>query len=154
MNATATTALGLSILAILAGMLFPTQTAINAKLSAVVGSPVLATLISFIAGLGPLLVLSILTVRAWPTVDTLRQQPPWLFFAGGLLGATYLGLNVFLVPRIGTGAMMALAVGGQMIAALSLDTTGLFGLTVRDLSPGRLIGAICVVIGAAMVRLL
>lgn len=147
-------ALLLSVLAVLAGTLFPTQTAVNARLASVVGGPVQATLISFVAGLLALLILAAITVRHIPSLDSLKQQPPWLFVAGGLLGATYLGLNVFLVPRIGTGAMMALAVSGQMLAALVLDATGLFGLTVREISAGRLIGAICVIFGAAMVRLL
>lgn len=147
-------ALVFTLLAILAGTLFPTQTAVNARLAAVVGGPIPATLISFFAGLIALLILAAVTVRQVPSLDTLREQPPWLFFAGGLLGATYLGLNVFLVPKIGTGAMMALAVAGQMLAAVTLDATGLFGLAVREASPGRVIGAICVVFGAAMVRLM
>ena len=147
-------ALLFSLLAVAAGMLFPTQTAINAKLASVVGGPIVATLVSFLAGLGPLIVLSLATTRQWPTLDVLKQQPPWLFVAGGCLGATYLCLSVFLVPRIGAGAMMALAVAGQMLAALTLDTTGLFGLAARDLSWGRITGAVFVAIGAAMVRLL
>ena len=145
--------LALSTLAILAGTLFPIQTAVNAKLSGVVGGPILATLISFAAGLVALILLFLVTARTYPSFETLRQQPPWLFVAGGLLGATYLSLNVFLVPRIGTGAMMALAVAGQVLAAVSLDTLGLFGMTVRELSTGRLIGAILVAFGAALVRL-
>ena len=147
-------ALLLSLLAVVAGMLFPTQTAINAKLASVVGGPIVATLVSFFAGLVPLLILSAATTRQWPNVEVLKQQPSWLFVAGGCLGATYLCLNVFLVPRIGTGAMMALAVAGQMLSALTLDATGMFGLAARELSPGRVIGAILVVFGAAMVRLL
>ena len=144
----------LSLLAILAGTLFPTQTAVNARLASVVGGPIPATLISFFAGLVALTILAAFTIRHVPSLDELKQHPPWLFIAGGLLGATYLGLNVFLVPQIGTGAMMALAVAGQMLAALTLDATGLFGLTVREVSSGRVIGAICVVFGAALVRLM
>lgn len=147
-------ALLLSALAVFAGTLFPTQTAVNARLASVVGGPIPATLISFVAGLCALAIVAAFTVRHVPTLDSLREQPPWLFIAGGLLGATYLGLNVFLVPRIGTAAMMALAVAGQMLAALTLDATGLFGLTIREITAGRLIGAICVIFGAAMVRLL
>lgn len=145
-------ALLFSLLAVLAGTLFPVQTAVNARLSAAIGGPVLATTISFMAGLAALLIIVALTTRVYPDGPTLKAMPPWLFIVGGLLGAIYLSLNVFLVPRIGTGAMMALAVAGQMLAALTLDSGGLFGLTVREITTGRLIGAILVVSGAAMVR--
>ena len=139
-------AFAFSVLAILAGVLFPMQTAVNTRLSAVVGGP-------FLAGLVALIIMAALTTRHFPSVDSLKQYPPWLFVGGGLLGATYLGLNVFLVPRVGSAAMMALAVAGQMLGALTVDATGLFGLAIRDLSPGRIFGTILVVFGAALVRL-
>ena len=147
------TALIFTILAVAAGALFPTQTAINAKLAAGVGGPIASTLISFVAGLTALVVIVIVT-RQVPTLESLRALPPWLLVSGGFLGATYLSLNVFLVPRIGAGAMMALAIAGQMVAALVIDRSGLFGVTVRELSASRILGAILVAIGAFMVRFL
>ena len=143
-----------TILAVFAGTLFPIQTAVNSKLAAGVGGPVLATCISFAAGLMALVVALLFSTRNLPNWDSLRHIPPWLFAAGGLLGATYLALNVFLVPRIGTGAMMGLAVAGQMFSALTIDSVGLFGVAARDLSSGRILGAAMVAIGAIMVRFL
>ncbi len=146
-------ALLLTLLAVMTGTLFPTQTAINARLAAGVGGPIPSTLISFAAGLSALVVIVVVT-RQVPSIESLRALPIWLLVAGGMLGATYLSLNVFLVPRIGAGAMMALAIAGQMIAAMSIDRAGLFGVVVRELSAARVAGAILVVIGAIMVRFL
>lgn len=139
-------------LAVIAGTLFPTQTAINARLAAAVGGPIASSLISFCAGLIALAIIVALTTRTIPDWAVLKAQPPWLFFAGGLLGATYLTMNVLLVPRIGSGPMMALAIAGQMTAALVIDRFGLFGVAVRELSAARIGGAILVLIGAVMVR--
>ena len=143
-----------SVLAVLAGMLFPTQTAVNAKLAAAVGGPLLATLISFAAGLAALATILVITTRHYPDWSGLARMPPWLWVAGGFLGATYLSLNVFLVPKIGVGAMMCFAIAGQMVAALTLDTAGLFGLMARELTIGRVAGATMVAVGAMMVRFL
>ncbi|MCW6506824.1 DMT family transporter [Lichenifustis flavocetrariae] len=143
-----------STLAVMAGMLFPSQTAINAKLAAGVGGPVVATTISFVAGLASLIVLLAITTRGAPDWAAIRQTPPWLLCAGGFLGAIYLSLNVFLVPRIGAGAMMALAIAGQMLAALTIDSAGLFGVAHHTISVGRAAGAVVVLLGALMVRFL
>ena len=151
MNATM---LLLSGVAVFAGTLFPIQTAVNARLAAGIGGPILSTLISFVAGLTALTIIVVATTHHYPDWQTVRRMPPWIFVLGGLLGATYLCLNVYLVPRIGSGAMMALAIAGQMLSALVLESNGALGLAVRDLTAGRLIGAALVVSGAAMVRLL
>lgn len=149
-----TSAILFTALAILAGTLFPIQTAINAKLSAGVGGPIVATTISFMAGLAALLVIVAVTTRGALDWDRIGTLPAWLLVSGGFLGATYLSLNVFLVPRIGAGATMGLAIAGQMLAALIIDSQGLFGLALREISTGRSAGAALVVIGAIMVRFL
>ena len=114
----------------------------------------LATLISFLAGGVALAAIVLLAPGISFDWSRLKQLPPWLFVAGGMLGATYLGLNVFLVPRIGAGAMLALVVAGQMAAALLIDQFGLFGVVPHALSPARVVGATAVVIGAFVVRFL
>jgi transporter family-2 protein len=70
------------------------------------------------------------------------------------LGATFVTSNLLLTPRIGVAAVVALAIAWQVIASLLLDRHGFLGMTVRELSPGRLAGAVMVVAGALMVRFL
>jgi bacterial/archaeal transporter family-2 protein len=142
------------VLAVAAGALLPVQGGINAKLASGVGGPIVATAISFMAGLTALAVLTLVATRGAPNWAAIRGTPPWMLITGGLLGATYLSLNVLLVSRIGSGAMMAFAIAGQMLAALLIDAYGLFGLMPHALSPGRLAGGMLVVAGAVMVRFL
>ncbi len=49
---------------------------------------------------------------------------------------------------------MALGIAGQLFTALLLDRFGMFQLIERELSLGRVSGAILVLVGALMVRLL
>jgi bacterial/archaeal transporter family-2 protein len=147
-------ALAYAALAVVAGALLAAQAAINARLGRVVGGPIPATLVSFTVGWVALSILTVATTRDWPSLAALRQTPPWLFVAGGLLGASYLTASVFLVPRIGAGAALCLAITGQVLASVLLDSQGWFGLAVRSLTVWRATGAILVAMGAVMVRFL
>jgi transporter family-2 protein len=49
---------------------------------------------------------------------------------------------------------MALGIAGQLFTALLIDRLGLFELLERGLSAGRVGGAVLVLVGALMVRLL
>jgi transporter family-2 protein len=77
-----------------------------------------------------------------------------MLLGGGLLGAIYVTVNLVLAPRIGVAAIMALGIAGQLVTALLVDRLGLFELVERDLSIGRVGGAVLVLVGALMVRLL
>lgn len=140
-----------SVLALFGGALFPVQTAINAQLARSVGGALVATIVSFLVGLIALVAILLATTRQVPDVGILRPVPPYLY-VGGLLGATFLGLSVFLTPRIGSGTLMCLVIAGQILTSMSIDYFGLFGLPVRDLSLVRIAGAAFVAVGVALVR--
>ena len=141
-----------SMLALLGGMLFPVQTALNAQLGRFIGGALPATIVSFVVGLTALSAVYLATSRVPLDWALVRDIPPVLF-VGGLLGATFLGLSVYLIPRIGSGTLLCLVVAGQILTALAIDAFGLFGLATRDLSPARIIGALLVAGGAILVRL-
>ena len=141
-----------SMLALIGGMLFPVQTALNAQLGRSIGGALPATIVSFVVGLSALTAVYLATPRDPLDAAMLRTIPP-ILFVGGLLGATFLGLSVFLVPRIGSGTLLCLVVAGQILAALTIDANGLFGLATRELSPVRIVGALLVVCGAVLVRI-
>ena len=65
----------------------------------------------------------------------LKSIPAYLY-VGGLLGATFLGLSVFLTPRIGSGTLMCLAIAGQILTSMTIDYFGWFGLPVARHLPG------------------
>jgi transporter family-2 protein len=142
-----------SLLAVVAGFLFPFQATVNSQLGRGIGGPIIATVISFAVGLVVIAAADLIVFRQIPTWADIAKQPPYLLFSGGALGAIYVGANVFLAPRIGAGALLCLVVAGQLVGALTIDRFGLFGLAARELSFGRLTGAALVFAGALMVRL-
>ena len=142
-----------SLLAIVAGIIFPFQAAINAQLGRAIGGPIAATTVSFVVGLIVLLAANALAFRQTPVFSDIVRQPIYLIVSGGAIGAAYVSANVLLAPRIGAGALLCFVIAGQLLGALAIDRLGLFGLAMRELSLGRIAGALLVLIGAAMVRL-
>jgi transporter family-2 protein len=70
------------------------------------------------------------------------------------LGTVYVTTAIFLTPRIGAAAVMAFAVSGQLLAGILLDRIGFLGMAVREISVGRIGGAVLLVAGALMIRFL
>ena len=141
-----------SLLALIGGALFPIQTAINAQLGRALGGALPATIVSFLVGLTALVAIYVLSSRQPFDAAMLRSVPAYAWI-GGLLGAAFLGMSVFLLPRLGSGTLLCLVVAGQILTAILIDSFGLFGVTARDLSPVRLAGAALVAIGVVLVRL-
>jgi bacterial/archaeal transporter family-2 protein len=142
-----------SLLAVFAGFIFPFQASVNSQLARGIGGPIAATMISFAVGLAAIAVANLIVFRQIPTFADVARQPLSLLLVGGILGAVYVTANVFLAPRIGAGALLCFVVAGQLMGALVIDRFGLFGLAMRELSFGRLVGAALVLAGALMVRL-
>lgn len=139
-----------TIFGILAGCLVALQAPINAQLGRAVGSPLLASAISFAAGLLALAIINVVLVR--DINDNWRDTPIWLFLAGGCLGAMFVAVMTILTPKLGAATMMALVVAGQLITGLVVDHYGWFGLAVKEVSLGRLTGAGFLIAGAILLR--
>ncbi|GGH07452.1 hypothetical protein GCM10007036_02320 [Alsobacter metallidurans] len=144
----------LPLIALLAATALPIQAAINAQLARGVGSPIVAAAISFAAGAAVLALVAVVLVRDLPPLGEIARTPLWLFVAGGALGTLYVTSNVVLAPKLGAATLFSFAIAGQLLAALAMDQFGLLGLATRELSVGRIAGAVLVLAGALMVRLL
>ena len=83
----------------------------------------------------------------------LEAPAPWLFVAGGVLGGAYVTISTLLIPRIGAAALMAFLVAGQLLAGMLIDRVGFLGMAVREISLGRVAGALLLMAGALLVRL-
>lgn len=57
-----------------------------------------------------------------------------------------------MAPRLGAATTLALVVAGQMLGALIFDQVGLLGVPQHAATPGRLLGAACVVAGVLLIR--
>ena len=62
-------------------------------------------------------------------------------------------LSTILTPRIGAAALMAFLVAGQLLAGMLIDRVGFLGVAVREISFGRVAGAVLLLAGALLIRL-
>jgi bacterial/archaeal transporter family-2 protein len=138
-------------LALIAGMAAPTQFAINSQLRQVVGGPVLAGAISFLVGTIILIAAAVIVSRSVPDLGSVMGAPWWMYL-GGLLGAFYVCASIVLTPRLGAATTIGLFLAGQVVASIALDHFGLFGLPVQSASIPRLLGALLIIVGVAVVQ--
>lgn len=141
------------LLGIISGACIAVQAPINAQLGRDLGLPFAAAGISFLAGAIILGVVTFVVAAATHTTINWSAPAPWLFVAGGALGTVYVTSAVILTPQIGAAAVMGLAVAGQLLAGIFVDRVGFLGLAVREISLGRIAGAVLLVAGALLIRL-
>jgi transporter family-2 protein len=134
---------------VVAGASIAIQSVLNATLGERLGNfgSVLAlTLVSILA----LLVL-IWLFPSTASFGTLPGWGEWYLYAGGLLGVMVLAAPIYLVPRVGATYTLVAMIVGQLLAALLVDSFGLFASPRIDATFPRIFGAACVVIGAFFV---
>ncbi len=121
------------LIALIGGAGLSIQTAINSRLSFGVGQqPIVASLLSFSVGTLCLLVLAACLAN-WQQVGMhLGEQPPWRWF-GGVIGAAFVFMSVFLAPKLGVGTTMFLFIIGQLSAGMLIDQFGLIQMPVRPM---------------------
>ena len=134
-----------------AGAMLPVQFGINAQLADWVGSPLRATLVSFVVGTLALLMAMLVVARGWPSAERLGDAPWWVWL-GGLLGAFYVLGSVVTAPKLGAATLVALILAGQAVASLVVDHFGWVGFEENPVTPGRLAGMALVAVGVALVR--
>jgi transporter family-2 protein len=142
-----------SVLGILSGAFIAIQAPINSQLARGLGLPVAAAAFSFLSGAIVLGIATLLVTRTQDISLDWKAPAPWLFVAGGLLGGSYVTISTILIPRIGAAALMALIVAGQLLAGMLMDRIGFLGMAVREISLGRIAGAILLMAGAVLIRL-
>jgi bacterial/archaeal transporter family-2 protein len=135
---------------VLGGVFLASQAPINAALARSLGDPVLAACISF--GIGFVVLAVISGIRgAWPSGGAMATAP-WWSWLGGLLGAFYVGVVIWGVPKLGVVSTVAALVFGQVAAALLLDAVGAFGLPVQAITWQRMLAAVLIMGGLVLSR--
>ncbi len=133
-------------LGVLVGVSSAIQTAVNGKLGAELNSPLQASLVSFSVGIFFLsLVCLVLFFRNFsshsPNNFSLEKfRGPWWMFTGGILGALFILVNIFLVKRIGTGLSIISTITGMILGGVAIDSLGLFHAPVKKIKPMKVLG--------------
>lgn len=135
------------ILMLFGGFAVALQPSINARLAQKTGAYE-SSLISFAVGTLAMLVIVLISGRG-----SLRgvAGASWWELTGGFLGAFFVTLTIIAVPRLGTTAVMAAVIAGQLATGALLDHYGLFGLRHLPLTPLRLVGMLLLAAGAALI---
>jgi bacterial/archaeal transporter family-2 protein len=138
-------------LAVAAGMMMPTQGAINNRLAGFVDSPILASFVSFLVGT---IALFIYLLASGTPLNPLLQSKnvPLIAWTGGLLGAFFVTTTTFLVPRIGVALTFSLFILGQMLITIVIDHFGFMGVPVKSVNMMRVLGVSLIVLGVILVR--
>ncbi len=138
------------LLAFAAGVGVAVQIGVNGQLRRVSGQAIWASFISFLVGTMALLLCLIAARRAWPSGGQFVHAPWWVWI-GGMLGAFYVVVSVVAGPRIGSTSLVACVIAGQLVASIVIDHFGWIGYVVHPISPGRIVGAILLLVGVACV---
>jgi transporter family-2 protein len=139
------------LLALIAGVTVPVQGALNNRLAGTLENPILAALVSFIVGTSALAVYVVASGTPVGNLSLIRGAPV-MSWTGGLFGAFFVTSTVLLIPRLGVAMTFGLVVAGQMLMSLVFDNFGLLGVEVKPVNVPRVLGAILVIAGVALIR--
>ena len=141
----------LYVVALGAGVSVATQQVLNGSLRTALGSPAWAGLASYAGGLVTMIIAVIALregVPSWKTV----VDVPWYAWSGGVFGGAFILLAILLLPTLGAATLFALVIAGQVLAAITLDHFGAFGLTPHPVGTARLLGAALLIAGVVLIR--
>lgn len=68
------------------------------------------------------------------------------------MGAFFVATAAAFAPRLGAATFISITVAAQMITSVVLDQYGLLGFQVRQTSGWRIVGAILLIVGVALIR--
>ncbi len=127
------------------------QAGVNSQMRLAIDNPILAAIISFSGGLTVLIfTFAFFNTGPVPSLESLRQVSWWKFF-GGVFGSFYVLSVIFIVRELGPANMLALAVAGQLLAAIVIDHYGWLGFSLHPVSPLRLLGVAFLVVGVHLI---
>ena len=140
-----------SVLAILAGASVAIQQVLNANLRMALNSAAWSGFVSYFVGVACMALLALAMRDPIPSV-AVAGRVPWWAFSGGLFGAIFIALAIFLIPRLGTATFIVLLVTGQMLASVTIDHFGWLGLPEHPIDLPRLIGTALLIGGCVLIR--
>lgn len=130
-----------------AGIAIAVQPSINARLAQKVGV-IESACVSF--AVGTVVLLLVVLVAGKGSFKGLAEAS-WWEWTGGALGAFFVSMSIFLVPRIGTAAAMSATIAAQLSMGILLDHFGAFGLRHIPVDFKRVVGSLLLFAGVALI---
>lgn len=138
----------LSFLALLIGVLVAMQSQINGTLGKKIGI-VEASLVSF--SIGTFVLFFVVLLFGKGDVFLASTVPKWQLI-GGVLGATFVSISAFVVPKIGVANTLLAVIIGQISISSAIDHFGLFGAQQIPFNQKRAIAMILLFIALYLFR--
>jgi transporter family-2 protein len=142
----------LGAVGMIAGASAVLQQVLVTSLRSTVGSASWAVLISYIGGTLTMLVLVLVSREKLIVPSALSSGFSWVPWIAGAFGVIYIMIAVLLIPRLGAATVLALLVTGQLLASITFDHLGLFGLPQQPADLSRLAGAALLLGGVILIR--
>jgi transporter family-2 protein len=135
---------------ILGGVLQTCGAAMNAQLFHSLGNRWLASSVSFAVITAFFLCVFAMFPAPLPTAEGVANMP-WWAVVGGLVGAVQVYAGLTLVNKVGAGPFVGLTVTAALVMSLLLDHYGWFHLPVHAINQWRILGALLMVGGVALI---
>ena len=113
----------------LLGVLTPVQTAANSRLRMSVGSPLVASLVSFSVGTLYLIVATLIQKGSLVIAADSFCNLPWWAWLGGICGLYGLTVNILIFPKLGSVQTALMPMLGQIGMGMLIDSFGWFRST-------------------------
>lgn len=138
------------VIAFISGAFLPIQAGLNTRLGKSIGSPVHASMISFMVGVLGVFLYILATQQhiSWAGIKT----APWYSWVGGALGAFYVTAIILAFPKIGPALTFGLVVAGQMTVAVLLDHFNVLVAQQAPISLWRILGVVLIIAGVIIIR--
>jgi transporter family-2 protein len=133
------------------GLCLSLQPPINAVMARIVGSSLLAAVLSITISLVAVVAVWAAWGKGAGDLAAVRALPWWVLL-GGLAGAAFVAGSIVVAPALGLALFFVCVVAGQLAGAALADQLGAFGLAPRPLDAPRLVGLALVLAGALLVR--
>ena len=137
------------LVAVLAGVANPFQSATNAELNKRLVSPLWAMLSVYTTGLLALLVTMLFWRQAFPGGRV--AQVPWWAWTGGLISLASTVAGITMAQKLGSGLFTAASLTAAVVVSVALDHYGLVGMKEHAVSAGRVVGCVLLIAGVWLV---
>lgn len=133
------------------GMLFPIQTAANARMRASVGPAFVATFIVF--SVSSLVLCGVSLLCGMPILPTATQitAVPWWGWTGGIIGLCTITATIYLFKALGQLQTIILPLLGQLLFSLVIDHFGLFCSVRIPLTVLRVVAMLLLIGGVLLI---
>lgn len=106
------------------GLMTPVQTAANSWLRQAVGSPLVASLVSFSVGTLCLVTATLLQKGSLGIAAGVVAELPWWAWLGGICGLYGMTVNILIFPKLGGVQTSLMPMLGQIVMGMLIDSCG------------------------------